>query len=102
MPADSGPRAAISTRIGVINAPSWPRMDGFLINRPTIPHIAYPSPDSEELQVTLDFPGRDVALVLDPFHALQAQEFLGQLLADRLTDDFVGFQRIQRFVQVLR
>ena len=41
IPADSGPRAAISISIGVINAPSWSRMAGFLISSPTIPHIAF-------------------------------------------------------------
>ena len=41
------------------------------------------APCSEELEVALDLPGGDVALVLDPLHALQAQELLREVHAER-------------------
>src|SRR6185437_7663297 len=88
--------SVMPTSMGTMNSPNRGRSAGFFNNKPTMPHI------SEHLQITLRLPVAHMTRILDPFHALQTQEFGGQILADAGLDHLVGGERIARLVQRLR
>src|SRR6185503_19480952 len=51
-------------------------------------------------EVTVDFPGRDGRRVLLPLLALGLDEPAVDVLAQRIANDFVRFEAVQRLVQV--
>src|ERR1700744_858274 len=98
-PAESGQRSVIPIIIGIISSPSLSRSEGVFTSSPTIPHMG--SFLSKEFEVLPDFPGRDVALVLDPFHALELQELVGHR-PERVAQQAVGLEGVERRAEVLR
>src|SRR5687767_8838724 len=99
--------------IGTMRLPSCARSAGVFTSSPTIPHMSCSpvreavdpkgrslAPGSEELEVARDLPVGDVAHVLDPLHALQADELLGDG-AERLHEQRVALERVERLAEVL-
>ena len=54
-----------------------------------------------ELQIALDFPIGDVALVLDPLHLLQIRELLQEGLSQLFGKQGIGLEGVQGFLQGL-
>ena len=58
------------------------------------------STDQEGLEVALELPARDLHAVLVPLRALGLEEPLEDVLAERLADDLVAFELVERLPSV--
>ncbi len=68
---------------------------------PSIKPRPRPASTLVKLQVALDFPIGDVALVLDPLHLLQVRELLQEGLSQLFGKQGIGLEGVQGFLQGL-
>src|SRR5262249_46754807 len=78
----------MNRRQGRLN-PRRPRRSGGTLNEPSV-----------HSQIAVDLPGRDVLDVVEPFLALRLNEVLEEMLAERVADQFVLLELVQRFVEI--